>query len=78
VERFLETLMLGLRTADGLQISRLINEFGLDLWLEAQGRLEKYCPHWVVMDAEHLRLTDPEGFLYSNTVLADLFEIDED
>jgi hypothetical protein len=32
----------------------------------------------VVMDAEHLRLTDPEGFLYSNTVLADLFEIDED
>jgi putative oxygen-independent coproporphyrinogen III oxidase len=78
VERFLETLMLGLRTAEGLQISRLINEFGLDLWLEARGRLEKYCPHWVVMDAEHLRLTDPEGFLYSNTVLADLFEIDED
>jgi putative oxygen-independent coproporphyrinogen III oxidase len=78
VERFLETLMLGLRTVEGLQISRLINEFGEDLWLDARGRLEKYCPHWVVMDAEHLRLTDPEGFLYSNTVLADLFEIDED
>jgi putative oxygen-independent coproporphyrinogen III oxidase len=76
VERFLETLMLGLRTGDGLQISGLINEFGGDLWLKARGRLEKYCPHWVVMDAEHLRLTDPEGFLYSNTVLADLFEID--
>jgi putative oxygen-independent coproporphyrinogen III oxidase len=78
VERFLETLMLGLRTAEGLQISRLIDEFGLDLWLAAQGRLEKYCPHWVAIDVEHLRLTDPEGFLYSNTVLADLFEIDED
>jgi putative oxygen-independent coproporphyrinogen III oxidase len=77
VERFLETLMLGLRTAKGLQISRLIDEFGLDLWLDARGRLEQYCPHWVVMDSEHLQLTDPEGFLYSNTVLADLFEIDE-
>ncbi len=78
VERFLEALMLGLRTAEGLQISRLINEFGMDLWLEAQGRLKKYCPHWVLMEGEHLRLTDPEGFLYSNTVLADLFEIDQD
>jgi coproporphyrinogen III oxidase-like Fe-S oxidoreductase len=86
VERFLETLMLGLRTGSGVQISRLINEFGLDLWLDARGRLEKYCPHWVAItsgtaelnDADRLRLTDPEGFLYSNTVLADLFEIDED
>jgi putative oxygen-independent coproporphyrinogen III oxidase len=77
VERFLETLMLGLRTAEGLQISRLVDEFGVALWLDARGRLEKYCPHWVVMDSEHLQLTDPEGFLYSNTVLADLFEIDE-
>ena len=78
IERFLETLMLGLRTAAGLQIAELVNEFGVDLWTEARGRLEKYCPHWVVMDTEHLRLTDPEGYLYSNTVLADLFELDED
>ncbi len=77
VERFLETLMLGLRTAQGLQISRLIDEFGLDLWLDAWRRIEKYCPHWVMVDADHFRLTDPEGFLYSNTVLAGLFEIDE-
>ncbi len=78
VERFLETLMLGLRTAEGLQMSRLVDEFGVALWLDARGRLEKYCPHWVVIDSDNLRLTDPEGFLYSNTVLADLFEIDED
>ena len=78
VERFLETLMLGLRTGEGLQISGLVTKFGLDLWLDAQKRLEKYCPHWVSIDADHLRLTDPDGFLYSNTVLADLFEIDED
>ncbi len=78
VERFLETLMLGLRTREGLQISGLVAEFGLDLWLDARGRLEKYCPHWVTIDVDHLGLTDPEGFLYSNTVLADLFEIDED
>ncbi len=77
VESFLETLMLGLRTGEGLQISGLVAKFGLDLWLDAQERLKKYCPHWVSIDADHLRLTDPEGFLYSNTVLADLFEIDE-
>jgi putative oxygen-independent coproporphyrinogen III oxidase len=78
VERFLETLMLGLRTAEGLRISRLIEEFGLDLWQVAQRKLEKYAPHWVVMNLDYLRLTDPEGFLYSNTVLADLFEIEGD
>jgi putative oxygen-independent coproporphyrinogen III oxidase len=78
VERFLETLMLGLRTGEGLQISGLVAKFGLELWLDARKRLEKYCPHWVLMDSDYLRLTDPEGFLYSNTVLADLFEIDED
>jgi putative oxygen-independent coproporphyrinogen III oxidase len=76
IERFLETLMLGLRTATGLQVSALIEEFGLDLWQDAQRRLKKYSPHWVLLDSEHLRLTDPEGFLYSNTVLADLFEMD--
>jgi putative oxygen-independent coproporphyrinogen III oxidase len=78
VERFLETLMLGLRTAEGLNISRLIEEFGLDLWQVAQKKLEKYAPHWVVINSDYLRLTDPEGFLYSNTVLADLFEIEDD
>jgi putative oxygen-independent coproporphyrinogen III oxidase len=78
VERFLETLMLGLRTAAGLQIANLVDEFGLDLWAVAQDRLKKYCPDWVLMNAEQLRLTDPEGFLYSNTVLADLFEIAAD
>jgi putative oxygen-independent coproporphyrinogen III oxidase len=76
VERFLETLMLGLRTAEGLKIAGLIEEFGIDLWQEAQRRLQKYSPHWVSIDSESLRLTDPDGFLYSNTVLADLFEIE--
>jgi putative oxygen-independent coproporphyrinogen III oxidase len=78
VERCLETLMLGLRTAKGLRISALVTEFGADLWQLVQQRVEKYSPHWVTIGADHLRLTDPEGFLYSNTVLADLFEIAAD
>jgi putative oxygen-independent coproporphyrinogen III oxidase len=78
VERCLETLMLGLRTAKGLKISALVTEFGGDLWQLVQQRVEKYAPHWVTIGSDHLRLTDPEGFLYSNTVLADLFEIAED
>jgi coproporphyrinogen III oxidase-like Fe-S oxidoreductase len=75
LERFLETLMLGLRTAEGLEITGLIECFGLELWQAAEQRLAKYVPHWVEITTKRLRLTDPEGFLYSNVVLADLFEM---
>jgi putative oxygen-independent coproporphyrinogen III oxidase len=84
LDDFLETLMLGLRTAEGLNISVLIDKFGLDLWQQADQRLVQYSPHWVTQatvrgassQINRLCLTDPEGFLYSNVVLADLFEIE--
>jgi putative oxygen-independent coproporphyrinogen III oxidase len=75
VDRFLETLMLGLRTAEGLDIAVLVDQFGSELWRQAAARLGKYEPHWVYRASDRLCLTDPEGFLYSNVVLADLFEI---
>jgi putative oxygen-independent coproporphyrinogen III oxidase len=81
LDRFLETLMLGLRTAQGIDIAKLIPEFGQELWQQAWAKLQPHAPHWllphssVMPIAGQLRLTDPEGFLYSNLVLADLFEI---
>jgi putative oxygen-independent coproporphyrinogen III oxidase len=81
LDRFLETIMLGLRTAQGIDIATLIPEFGQELWQQAWIKLQPHAPHWllphsaVMPIAGQLRLTDPEGFLYSNSVLADLFEI---
>ncbi len=74
-EVLLDTLMLGLRLAEGLSLPALQACFGADA---VQRILECVQPHcrsgWVEVKAiGYLRLTDPEGFLFSNTVLADLF-----
>jgi oxygen-independent coproporphyrinogen-3 oxidase len=84
-DRFLETIMLGLRCARGLDIQQLIAEFGLELWQAAWAKLQRYSPGWVVVETEtsplaipqqgYLKLSDPDGFLYSNTILAAVFEI---
>jgi oxygen-independent coproporphyrinogen-3 oxidase len=85
----LETLMLGLRLAEGLSVDKLRNQFGektlKEIWTSLQPH---YKQGWVevvsasreaVEDAQalpttgQLRLSDPEGFLFSNTVLTDLF-----
>lgn len=87
----LETLMLGLRLADGLNLSDLKRRFGetaleqifISLepyynkgWVEivnATGKaIESLDTNLLSLDSQ-LRLTDPEGFLFSNQVLADLF-----
>ncbi|NER46663.1 MAG: coproporphyrinogen III oxidase [Symploca sp. SIO1A3] len=87
----LETLMLGLRLAEGLNLSILTQQFGEATLEKIWACLQPHYRHgWVeVLDTEgqavelqeasrlpitgKLRLTDPEGFLFSNTVLADLF-----
>ena len=89
-EVLLETLMLGLRLAEGVSLSMLTEQFGEQTLLQIWQCLQPYHRKgWVevVLDGEqvvmsdaeklpahgHLRLTDPEGFLFSNVVLADLF-----
>lgn len=88
----LETLMLGLRLAEGINLSQIYKQFGESSlnqiwiclepyyhqgWVEFTGTDEQL----VDMDKEtsclgvyRIRLTDPDGFLFSNTVLAKLFE----
>ncbi|HBE20646.1 MAG TPA: coproporphyrinogen III oxidase [Cyanobacteria bacterium UBA11149] len=87
----LETLMLGLRLADGLSLAGLRVEFGEKILAEIWQILQPYyCQGWVeflgregkvlggvwgdnfLMDGR-FRLSDPEGFLFSNRILADLF-----
>ncbi|MEC4820007.1 MAG: radical SAM family heme chaperone HemW [Scytonema sp. PMC 1069.18] len=74
-EVLLEILMLGLRLAEGIDLAMLAEQFG-------DKKVEKihhccdpfYNRGWVEVAEGRLRLSDPEGFLFSNVVLAELFE----
>ncbi|MEM1369471.1 MAG: radical SAM family heme chaperone HemW [Cyanobacteria bacterium P01_H01_bin.15] len=79
-DQFLETLMLGLRLRDGVDLVKLKANFGnhwLERLAESLARYEK--SGWLIhtSDAEgieRLCLSDPDGFLFSNVVLSHLFE----
>jgi oxygen-independent coproporphyrinogen-3 oxidase len=88
----LETLMLGLRLAEGVNLSLLRARLGKEVLKSIWQGLQPYIRRrWVegkdqqghlVIPREYqefaalnsINLTDPEGFLFSNTILAALFE----
>lgn len=93
-EVLLETLMLGLRMTEGLNLQTLAEQFGTQTLNQIWDCLQDYYKQgWVeVLDengglknlgkirynnqlptAGRIRLSDPEGFLFSNTILAALF-----
>ncbi|MDJ0716272.1 MAG: radical SAM family heme chaperone HemW [Prochloraceae cyanobacterium] len=92
IDNLLETLMLGLRLAEGVDISAIASMFGEETLNNIWDCLQPYYRQgWVeaidrdnnsvsieenenVLQVDRIRLTDPEGFLFSNTVLADLFD----
>jgi putative oxygen-independent coproporphyrinogen III oxidase len=85
---FLDTLMVGLRLAEGLSLSQLVQQFGQEKIAELWTCLQPYQKAgWVEFSSAdypalagsnlseaHVRLTDPEGFLFSNVILVKLFE----
>ncbi|MBR8840266.1 MAG: coproporphyrinogen III oxidase [Stigonema ocellatum SAG 48.90 = DSM 106950] len=73
-EVLLDTLMLGLRLAEGVSLAALVEDFGE----EKVEEIHQFCgvyseKGWVEVVEGRLRLSDPEGFLFSNVVLAELF-----
>ena len=105
--QFLETLMLGLRLQEGLEINLLVVKFGCKLakwtvdnlkiyqqqgWVEFVDRRGKLLtnfqknsidnsqqnPNIFPDNLERVRLNDPEGFLFSNTILANLFNLKDE
>ncbi|HYW18272.1 MAG TPA: radical SAM family heme chaperone HemW [Nodularia sp. (in: cyanobacteria)] len=74
-EVLLETLMLGLRLAEGVSLVMLSQKFGEEKVKKIHQCLQPYLKKgWVEVVEGRLRLSDPQGFLFSNVVLADLFE----
>ncbi|AFY79345.1 putative oxygen-independent coproporphyrinogen III oxidase [Pleurocapsa sp. PCC 7327] len=86
-DRLLETLMLGLRLAEGVDLSQLCQQFGEEILEKIWTCLHPYTQQgwveWITTESRDnsqltirnkIRLTDPEGFLFSNTILAALFE----
>ncbi|MCX7595151.1 MAG: radical SAM family heme chaperone HemW [Fischerella sp.] len=73
-EILLETLMLGLRLAEGVSLTVLAEQFGKEKVEEIRKCCDLYFEKgWMEVVGERLRLTDPDGFLFSNVVLARLF-----
>jgi putative oxygen-independent coproporphyrinogen III oxidase len=73
-EVLLETLMLGLRLAEGVSLTKLREQFGDERVSKICQCLQPYCKQgWVEFVGERVRLRDPDGFLFSNVVLAKLF-----
>ncbi|MBW4686093.1 MAG: radical SAM family heme chaperone HemW [Komarekiella atlantica HA4396-MV6] len=74
-EVLLETLMLGLRLAEGVSLAALAEKFGEAKVQDIHKCLQPYFDKsWVEVVGGRLRLSDPQGFLFSNVVLAELFE----
>ncbi len=75
-DHLLETLMLGFRLAEGLLLSSLVAEFGQTTVDKIYEILHPFIQQeWVKISPDHCRiyLSDPEGLLFSNTVLTELF-----
>lgn len=71
----LDTLMVGLRLAEGIGVAKLTEQFGQKVVKRMCDRLQPYQQQgWVKITKRQIRLTDPEGFLFSNVILTDLFE----
>jgi putative oxygen-independent coproporphyrinogen III oxidase len=81
VDRFLETLMLGLRLARGVSLNSIESEFGSIRVEQLLKCLQRYQHQgWVEIvvsadDERYLQLSDPEGLLFSNVVLTEIFNV---
>lgn len=83
-DEWLETLMLGLRLADGLSLANLKACFG-SVWVERllhclEDFSDARTPNrgWVRISPDNIALQDPEGFLFSNQVLRSIWQAFEE
>lgn len=74
IEQLTDGLMVGLRLAEGIDLTPFSQALGHDFMKMVVDRLKPYVVSGqVCLEKNRLRLSDPEGFLISNTVISDLF-----
>ncbi|BAQ61904.1 hypothetical protein GM3708_2310 [Geminocystis sp. NIES-3708] len=75
-DKLLETLMLGLRLKNGVNLDQLKIHFGQKIDTQILYCLESFLKDNLVIfdqNTQQLSLSDPQGFLYSNMILTELF-----
>lgn len=74
IEQLTDSLMVGLRLAEGIELIPFTKRLGTAFITMLNTRLDPYlATGQAIIENNRLRLSDPDGFLISNTVLADLF-----
>ncbi|NUN65406.1 coproporphyrinogen III oxidase [Pseudanabaena biceps] len=78
-EELMDTLMQGLRLAEGLSLKALQSTYGKELCDRALRILEPYQDqHWVNLISQSqdqkIVLSPPDGWLFSNIIIADLYK----
>lgn len=77
-ERLLDVIMLSLRTSDGLDLRQVAADFGDSHAAMLRTALQNKQASGFVLPGradQHWRLSDPEGFLLSNSIMSDLFAL---
>jgi putative oxygen-independent coproporphyrinogen III oxidase len=73
-EELLDSLMQGLRLADGLNLQTLTQQYGQNLIDQVAVCMEPYIrKSWASIEHGNLKLVPPDGWLFSNQIIADLF-----
>ena len=67
--------MMGLRLQEGISLTALNAEYGPTLITQVITILHRYQKQgWTEISPDRIRLTCPEGFLFSNIILIALFQ----
>lgn len=70
----LDSLMVGLRLQEGIDLEQFRERFGESAIAQVLQCLAPFQrTNWIEIMPKNLRLTDPEGFLFSNVILTKLF-----
>lgn len=73
-DALLNTVMLRLRTADGLNLGSFSSRFGDEAAKTVLSSLQKHLKSGLVLHSnQRVRLSDPHGFLLSNDIISDVF-----
>jgi putative oxygen-independent coproporphyrinogen III oxidase len=80
-ENCLDGIMVGLRLQEGIALAPIVHLFGEAAITTLQTRLYPYIQAGQVLvtgndiDSMRLKLTDPDGFLISNTIIVEIFNV---